>query len=333
MATPALRRLRTACPGAFIGALCRPGIDQILGGDPGGRTRLIDEFHVEARSGMMGPKRSAAKIRGRRYTHALLLSNSFSSALAVRMGGIPSRAGYDRDNRGLLLTIKKQPAKNPDGSWSIIPAVDYYHDLTDELLRALDKEPPQQRPPLELDTTYQEDTAADQLFERAGITSEDKLAILNPGGNNPAKRWPTDRFAALADHLAVEHNFKILLNGSPGEQDLDARIDERSESACIRLPELGMALGTLKSICKRSSLMVTNDTGPRHIAAAFGVPVVSLFGPTDHRWTTIPHEAERIILADPTLPETESANDHPDRCRIEHIHLDTVLQAVDELLG
>ena len=81
--------------------------------------------------------------------------------------------------------------------------------------------------------------------------------------------------------------------------------------------------------------MVTNDTGPRHIAAAFGVPLVSLFGPTDHRWTTIPTRAsgpERIVLADPTLPDTQSANDHPERCAIDRIDVNTVIQAVDQVL-
>ncbi|MEM9066434.1 MAG: glycosyltransferase family 9 protein [Planctomycetota bacterium] len=339
MATPALRRLRSALPGAYIGALCKPGIEQILGGDPKGRTRLIDEFHVDPRAGVMGPKRAASKIRGRRYTVALLLSNSFSAALAVRMGGVPERLGYDRDGRSLLLTSRIAPPKNDDGSWAIVCAVEYYHTLTDQLISSLGKQPPTERPPLELHTTYQEDTATEQLLERSSITDSARLAILNPGGNNPAKRWPADRFAALADHLATEHGLTILLNGAPSEGDLIAAIDECCECACVRLPELGMSLGMLKPICKRASLMVTNDTGPRHIAAAFGTPVVSLFGPTDHRWTTIPTKplpngepAEQIILADPTLPESESANDHPERCRIERIELETVTRAADELL-
>jgi heptosyltransferase-2 len=79
--------------------------------------------------------------------------------------------------------------------------------------------------------------------------------------------------------------------------------------------------------------MVTNDTGPRFIAAAFGVPLVSLFGPTDHRWSTIPTRAPEIILvADPSLSPDQSANDHPDRCRIDRIELAAVIQACDNLV-
>ncbi|MCA9307088.1 MAG: hypothetical protein KDA16_11170, partial [Phycisphaerales bacterium] len=79
--------------------------------------------------------------------------------------------------------------------------------------------------------------------------------------------------------------------------------------------------------------MVTNDTGPRHIAAAFGVPVVTLFGPTDKRWTTIPFKDEIEIDADPTLPEEEVANDHPQRCRVSNIALQDVVNAADTLLS
>src|SRR5262245_57469670 len=99
MATPTLRTIRVTLPGVFIGGLCRPGIDQLLAG-----TSFFDELHVERASGVFGPKFVAAKLRPRRYDTALLLTNSFSTALTVRIAGIPRRIGYDRDARGLLLT-------------------------------------------------------------------------------------------------------------------------------------------------------------------------------------------------------------------------------------
>jgi heptosyltransferase-2 len=97
-----------------------------------------------------------------------------------------------------------------------------------------------------------------------------------------------------------------------------------------------VTIGSLKAVVRRAGLMVTNDTGPRHIAAAFGVPTVTLFGPTDPRWTTLPtlggaRRAE--VVADPTLPEGEIADDHPDRCRIDRIGVERVQAAVEEVLG
>ena len=94
-----------------------------------------------------------------------------------------------------------------------------------------------------------------------------------------------------------------------------------------------MTIAALKPLLRDARLLVTNDTGPRHIAAALGTPVVSLFGPTDRRWTTIPFDDEIALDADPTLPEEEVANDHPDRCAIDRIDPGRVTDACDRLLA
>jgi heptosyltransferase-2 len=191
---------------------------------------------------------------------------------------------------------------------------------------------------LELATTEAERTAAAALLQAARVRPGAPLAMLNPGGNNAAKRWPEDRFAAVAQRLH-ERGLTALINGAPAEAELVARIAQAAGVPCVQLPVLGNTLGTLKAILAERSaegarcrVMVTNDTGPRHIAAAFGVPVVSLFGPTDHRWTTIPAGIETILLADPTLPADQVADDHPERCRVDRITLESVLAAVEAAL-
>ena len=113
-------------------------------------------------------------------------------------------------------------------------------------------------------------------------------------------------------------------------------VREPLRERCAALCDLGVTLGSLKGVVRRASIMVTNDTGPRHIAGAFGVPLVTMFGPTDHRWTSIPTRTggeELILVADPSLPPEEMANDHPERCRIERITTESVLAGVDSLLA
>jgi len=181
---------------------------------------------------------------------------------------------------------------------------------------------------LSLFVTPADQAAANAILDRAGISTSAPRAILNPGGNNAAKRWPADRFAAIAKHLHETRGLAILINGSPGEADLVDDIAKQAGVPCTCLPRLGITIGALKALVQGSALMVTNDTGPRHIAAALGVPLVSLFGPTDPRWTTIPAPGgEWILVADPTLPESEVADDHTERCSIERITLDSVLEA------
>ncbi|MBX3388251.1 MAG: lipopolysaccharide heptosyltransferase II [Phycisphaeraceae bacterium] len=329
MATPALRRLRSNLPGCFIGGLLRPGMDEVLAGLP-----CFDEVHVARSSGVMGPKFVAAKIRPRRYDAAVLLTNSFSTALIVRIAGIPRRIGYDRDARGLLLTDRLTPPTRSDGRRSPVSAVTYYQSLAARTLGVPDAALSQSENKLSLCVTAADAARAREIFDRADISPDTPRVILNPGGNNAAKRWPIDRFAALAKHLHESRGLAIFLNGSPGEADLVDEIAGRSGVPCVCLPHLGIIIGSLKALIQGSALMVTNDTGPRHIAAAFSVPLVSLFGPTDPRWTTIVAPAgETILTADPSLPESEVADDHPDRCSIDRISLESVLAAADQALS
>lgn len=329
MATPALRRLRSNLPGCFIGGLLRPGMDELLAG-----LSCFDEVHVARSSGVMGPKFVAAKIRPRRYDAAVLLTNSFSTALIVRIAGIPRRIGYDRDVRGLLLTDRLVPPTRPDGRRSPVPAVTYYQSLAARTLGIPDAALSQSENQLSLCVTAADAANASEILARASVSDTAPRVILNPGGNNPAKRWPVDRFAALARHLHETHGLSVFLNGSPGEAELIDAIAAKSGVPSVCLPRLGITIGSLKRLIKGSALMVTNDTGPRHIAAAFNVPLVSLFGPTDPRWTTIVAPAgETILTADPSLPESEVADDHPARCSIDRISLESVREAADRALS
>jgi heptosyltransferase-2 len=369
MATPTLRLIRRAFPGMFIGVLCRPGIDRVLAG-----LDVFDELHVERSAGVMGPKFVAARLRPRRYDTALLLTNSFSTALITRIAGIPRRIGYARDARGLLLTDRSDPPRRPDGRWAPVPAVDYYHNLAAAHLlppgpaarrrKGLDHNPstssmgevsggatvvsrPEQGTQtwlplptgcfMELAVTPADRAAADDLLARGGVDAGAPLVLLNPGGNRREKRWPPDRFAAVADHLAGAHAMTALVNGSPAEAELAEGVSRACAVARpVSLPALGVTLSSLKGLVARCRLMVSNDTGPRHIALALGVPCVSLFGPTDHRWTIVPTRAgapDVMVLAEPHLPDDQVADDHPDRCRIDRIEVGAVISACEQALS
>jgi len=339
MATPALRALREGLPGALIGALVRPAMADLLAG-----LDTIDQIHAEHASGMMGPKRVAQRVRVHRYDAAVLFTNSFSTALVTRLAGVARRVGYDRDARGLLLTDRLEPKRRREvppysrsrtapNDWAPVPACGYYFDLARSFLESIGAEAGPMGP-MALAVTPDQDAEATRVLEKTGLAGE-RFAVLCPGGNNPAKRWPAERFAQVADALAADHGLRIALSGGASERELleEVRAHSAQRDAVVSLADAGVTLGSLKGVVRRAALMVTNDTGPRHIAAAFGVPVVTLFGPTDHRWTTIPFDREAIVTADPTLPEEEVANDHPERCAIGRITVERVLGAVGSVTG
>ncbi len=338
MATPALRRLRQNLPGAYIGALVRPGIDQVLDG-----LGLFDEVHTIRSQGFMGPKRAAAGVRGRAYEAALLLTNSFSTALSVRMALIQRRIGYERDGRGVLLTDRLTAPRTERG-WAVVPAVSYYWFAAGA---ALGDDARSLAAPALVERERVETGLPAGVFMELGITDRDraegaatlasagirgKYAILNPGGNNEAKRWPAERFVEVGRVLS-RRGLRVAVNGSPAEATLCDDIAAEIEGGAS-LPAHGNTLRGLKSIVAGASVMVTNDTGPRHFAVAAGVPTVSLFGPTDPRWTSVPTKSrEAIVVADPTLDPAEVSNDHAERCAIGKIEVERVVEAVDRVLG
>lgn len=336
MATPAIRLLRERLPGHFIGALVRPGIDEVLAG-----LDSIDEFHVERAAGVMGPKFAAAKVRPRRYDAALLLTNSFSTALVTRLAGIPRRVGFDRDARGFLLTETLQAPRDVaiKSKRTPIAAVDYYWAVAAKFLdpASISAKGPLPRLPegrfLELATTERQEQEASALLERAGVRGP--FAVVNPGGNNEVKRWPAERFGRIAAHLSTGHGLSVLINGSPAERAAARAVADAAGVPAVLLPELGVTVGALKALVRRARVMVTNDTGPRYFAAAFDVPHVVLYGPTDPRWTVVPSRTERrrVLVANPDLPRELVADDHPELCRVDRISVDAVLDAVDSVLG
>ncbi len=390
MATPALALLRRHLRASFIGALVRPGLDELLAGSAlADGSPLVDEFHVERSKGVMGPKVVASRIRPRRYDAALLLTNSFSTALITRLAFIPRRVGYDRDGRGLLLTQRLTPrlrsatevAVGEGGGsgggggagwlsrlgrdrFAPEPAVEYYLRAARSFLSGRNESSAQgdgDEPRMTLGVTPAQRTLGAEVLARAGVGAGEVFALINPGANNPAKRWPVERFGAIGAELARERGLRVLVTGSPDERELVenvtravneevARDGGRGRSGqeratgqhAVSLTACGVTLGALKAILSeregsrsRCRVLITNDTGPRHIAAAFGVPTVTLFGPTDPRWTTLPPGQHPFVhvVADPDLPPEMLADDHPDRCAIEKISVERVRKAVEAVVG
>ena len=316
MATPVLRALREILPQTRITGVMRPGLDTLLTGSP-----WLDETIVHRNRGLRGPWQLARAIRRSQPQVGLLLPNSFRSALALRLSGCPIRIGYGRDGRSMLLTHAPAP---PDRS-APSPTIDYYAQLAATALGVAEIDRT-----MHLACTAEEQAAADELLR--GI--EGRFIILNPGASKRPKRWPAQHFAAVGDALAAAHDVRVVVNGSPAEAAVVAEViaASRSAEAFVNLVERGVGLGSLKAVIDRSSLMITNDTGPRHIAAAMGTPIVSLFGPTDHRWTLLPGVTERRLLAEPFLPEQLAADDHAEACDIARIRPGDVIAAASELL-
>jgi heptosyltransferase-2 len=152
--------------------------------------------------------------------------------------------------------------------------LEYYHDLLDELGL-----PPGGTHP-QLTVTAEDDRWVGEHLKSLGIKSEEKLFLLVVGANfGASKLWLPERFSAIARHFQDKHSMRALVLVGPAEIELGERIAKAGEAIALTNPVL--PLNTLKAVVKRGTLMVTGDTGPRHLGNAFDLPVVCLIGPND----------------------------------------------------
>ena len=290
MATPTLRALRELYPDAHISYLLRRYVKPIYEGMPWA-DRLITyrTGRTRAKAGK-GTFDLAARLRSGKFDLAVLLPNSFKSALICKMAGIDRIIGYERDGRGFLLDDKLLPVKER-GKFIPTPIVKYYLGIAHYLgshHRDLK---------LQLFVTESEKREAQDVIARTGLENSPRpWIILNPGAQyGAAKCWLPEYFAQLGDRFVKELGATVLISAAPKERTIVDAIQRQMKHAAVDLSRAGMTLGAMKEIVRRSDLMVTNDTGPRHIAAAFDVPVVTVFGPTHPEWTEIYYAKERQV--------------------------------------
>lgn len=320
MTTPAIGVVREFYPQAEITVLANPLVAEIFSPHD-----WVDKVMVFDRNGahrgVKGRLRLASELRKRSFDLALILPNSFDSALVPWLAGIPVRLGKSSDGRSLLLTGRYSEAE----ASPLRHEVQYYRNLVRHFgITGTDVLP-------RLCTTPAEDHAAAALMVRRGIQAGDIVIAINPGATyGSAKRWYPDRFADVARRLAAAWQAKVVIFGSPGEAGIAADIEQRLAGACLNLAGK-TTVRELMALIKRCNFMVTNDSGPMHIAAAFGVPLAAVFGPTDHTGTA-PYTAGAVIVRKDAACAPCKLRECPtDHCCMTAITADDVVAAACQL--
>jgi len=328
MATPALRALRRHLgPEAELVGIMNPVAANVLEG-----TEFVDDvmlYQRRTRSADQGLFGVARRLRQRRLDSLLLLTNSFSSALLGWLARVRQRVGYARYGRWALLTTPLHPPR--DGfRLTPISAVDYFLHLVYAV--GCPVEPPR----LELAVTAADRAAADGVLQQLHLDTDRPLVTLNNGGGyGAAKKWPEEHWIDLARQLVAQTEASVLIVCGPTERREAARIERGSDSARVcSLAGWEPSIGLTKACIARSRVVVSTDSGIRHFAAAFGVPCVTLFGPSDPRWSHNYHRAEQILRMD--LPCAPCGRR---KCPLRHhrcmrdLHVSGVLQALRQQLN
>ncbi len=283
MATPVLSDLRKAYPKAHITAMCRTPISELLRED-----QDIDELFCFSKAGKLerrSDKRDIIeKLKRGKYDLGVLLTHSFSSAWWFWLGKVKRRLGYKGNGRGILLTDKLSFPKNVHEQH----LVETYKMLLGPLGIPLSETKPR------LYLTEKELSDARTLLGQLGITSSEVLIGINPGAAyGSAKCWLPDRFREVTKRLIKLDNVRIIYFGDQATMPLVKEICQDLPSPVINLAGL-TSIRELASLIKLCKVLLTNDSGPMHIAAAVGTPLVALFGSTNET-ATGPYKTGTVI--------------------------------------
>ena len=293
MCEPALRGLRTLFPDAQIALLVTPAVADVFAGHPA-VMRVLTYDTKGRHAGLSGKWALSGQLRRQGFDLAVLFQNAFEAAFLTFLAGVPRRYGYATDGRSLLLS---DPVAVPERR-TLVHQVRYYWDLLKPLGLTGDPSAP------ELVVFPDEDQAMARRFAQGGLTASDIVVGINPGSTyGGAKRWLPERFAEATERLCLtireSHGQKasVVIFGAKGEERLGREIAERLSSRSLVLSGV-TTIRELMAAVKRCEVLLTNDTGPMHIASAFQVPVVAIFGPTDWR-TTSPFGSAHAIVRQP----------------------------------
>jgi heptosyltransferase-2 len=268
---PFLRNLRRAEPDAFIAWVVAPGSAEVVQGIP-----YVDELiywdpqtiHADSRGGHRTLAAKVAFVRSLRrtgYDTAYVLKRSLSSAILALLSGARQRVGFATEGRGLLLTKR----------------VAYRHDQHEvqnflDVLRA--DGVPVHDDHLEAWLSAEERDFADRFLAAAGVQPGETIIGIHPFAANPPRAWHPDNFAELAGALQERYDARILFFGGPR----DAAAMPALRAALTTPPLEAVGATTLRqtmALLARCRLLVCNDSGIMHLAAALQLPLVALFGP------------------------------------------------------
>ena len=284
MTTPAVRSIRENFPRAHISILAKPWVAPVFENSIHVDTVLIYDGSGRHK-GIWGRLRLARDLRQYHFEAAILLQNAFEAALITFLAGIPLRIGYNTDGRSFLLT-HPVPCK---------PEYKKYHQTRYYLNILQGAGLKNGNQDLFFIVNSKQRERAREILSEHGISKQERIVGINPSATyGPAKQWPIERYARLADKIQGLSDVRIVIFGGPEDIPLGRKISQMMKQTPVDLSgrtELGEAM----ALIERCSLFVTNDSGLMHVAAALNVLLIAIFGSTNSTTTGPLSSNSRIV--------------------------------------
>jgi len=318
--TAAIRNIRYNFPDNFIACAVPPRCYQILKGNP-----HLDEIIIfdekERHKGFIGQLNFVKALKDKEFDTVFLFHRSFTRALICRLADIPERIGYHTKKRGFLMA-KKIIAPLPD----TMHRIDYYLNILKESgLKVEDRF-------TEFIIGVEDQKQVRRMLKEHGITKEETLVVVNPGGNWMPKRWPPEHWARLCDLLIASQGVRVVIAGSVNDIGLSQEIKGMMKKEPVIFTG-SLTLKQLGALCTEAYCVISADTGPLHIASSLNTRnIIALFGPTSVAVTgPYPGKNTIIIQKDSGCPvPCYQVNCKDNRC-MKAITPEEVLQAFQKL--
>jgi heptosyltransferase-2 len=265
LSLPVAQALRQRFPHAFIAMMVAPACRDVVEGHPALNEAICYDKALE-HGGWRSTIRFARGLRRYRFDTALVLHPSNRSHWIPWLAGIPVRIGYRRKS-GWLLT-HSSPHRKQEGSKH-----EAVYSL--ELLAPFGIEPTAPRPivPLHPDAV----SRVDRLLSEASAGPAGRLVAIHPSASCVSKRWMPERFAQVADRLSREQALRVCLVAGAADAGWAQRVADAMQERPLNFAG-ALSVGELAALLARCALLISNDSGPVHVAAAVGTPVIDIFG-------------------------------------------------------
>ncbi len=265
LSTPVIKVLRDNFPHSYIAFMVRPYTQDIVENNP-----YLDEVIIYDKygrhKGIFSSLKFALTLRKKSFDVAIILHPTNRVHIITYLAGIPERIGYDK-KFGFLLTKKMKDLKHLGKKHE----VEYNFDLLKEMgIKDKTEE-------LYMPITKDDEDYVTSVLLQHKIQKDDRIIVINPTASCPSKIWPLERFLEVSDNLIRRYKAKIVFICSKEDDDICNRVTSYSDNKdCLVLS--GLRLRQLAALIKRARLLISNDSGPVHIAVAVKTPVISIFG-------------------------------------------------------
>jgi heptosyltransferase-3 len=319
LATPVITQLRRAFPQAKITMLVNRGTEQMVQGHP-----ALDDVLIAEKEGIAAQAAFCLALRRRGFDCVIDLTDGDRAAMLSWATGAPVRIGFNQEQRWRGMAYTR----------IALPSAQDVHRIERDLssLRALGIVPEPGQPVLSL-SREEEETGQRILADCGIVLGRSPLVMLQPGARYWFKAWPVDRFVELANRLTASMDCQILVGGSPQETELANRLVSQARSRAVSLAGR-VSVRHYAAVLKRCALFIGNDAGPLHMAAALGIPVVGLFGPSNPaEWGPRSGQAQTIYKGLDCRQCFHPTCDRGDMSCMKQISVSEVYQAAISMLS